>query len=227
MKASGRILAVTFDVGGTLIEPWPSVGHVYAQVAFEHGEPGADPELLNRRFAAAWKARSEGAEFNYSRASWSKLVSRTFRGMTAQVEEIKFFGALYDRFSRAEAWRIHDDVIPTLDALLTRGIKLALISNWDERLRPLMGRLRLDRYFDFMAISGEIGFHKPSSVIFNEAARKMGCPAENILHVGDSREEDLNGATGAGMRALHVNRTKAEVGPDTIRSLREIESWIE
>jgi phosphoglycolate phosphatase-like HAD superfamily hydrolase len=47
------IQAVTFDVGGTLIDPWPSVGHVYAAVAAEHGLTGVDPESLNVRFAAA------------------------------------------------------------------------------------------------------------------------------------------------------------------------------
>ena len=32
-----NVKAVTFDVGGTLIEPWPSVGHAYAEVAQRHG----------------------------------------------------------------------------------------------------------------------------------------------------------------------------------------------
>ena len=42
------IRAVTFDVGGTLIEPWPSVGHVYAEVAAQHGWAGLSIEALNR-----------------------------------------------------------------------------------------------------------------------------------------------------------------------------------
>ncbi len=43
-----RIRAVTFDVGGTLIEPWPSVGHVYAEVAARHGVAAIDVATLNQ-----------------------------------------------------------------------------------------------------------------------------------------------------------------------------------
>ena len=67
-----NIQAVTFDVGGTLLEPWPSVGHVYAEVAQRHGLPGADAAKLAEQFAAAWRARRG---FDYSRAAWSELGS--------------------------------------------------------------------------------------------------------------------------------------------------------
>jgi hypothetical protein len=57
-------------VGGTLIEVWPSVGHVYAEVAARHGVDGLSAELINRRFAAAWKA---ARQFDYSRSDWAGL----------------------------------------------------------------------------------------------------------------------------------------------------------
>ncbi len=44
MKAEARIRTVTFDVGGTLIRPWPSVGHVYAETAAGHGVKRISPE---------------------------------------------------------------------------------------------------------------------------------------------------------------------------------------
>src|SRR5262249_44700851 len=49
------VRAITFDVGGTLIQPWPSVGHIYAEVAAHHGRRDISVEALNRQFAAAWK----------------------------------------------------------------------------------------------------------------------------------------------------------------------------
>ena len=48
-----QVRAVTFDVGGTLIKPSPSVGDIYAEVAARHGRKKVSPETLNRRFAAA------------------------------------------------------------------------------------------------------------------------------------------------------------------------------
>src|SRR5215475_3144489 len=137
--------AVTFDVGGTLIEPYPSVGHVYADVAARHGMPGLSPTELNHRFVVAWKNL---AEFDYSRAAWSRMVNATFAGLVRdqEVPSPSFFAALYDRFAEPTAWRVFDDVLPALESLTNRGVKLGLISNWDERLKPLLARLRLDRY---------------------------------------------------------------------------------
>ena len=70
MNSARPIRAVTFDVGGTLIQPWPSVGHVYAEVAALHGYRALDAEQLNRRFAAAWRQRTN---FAYARADWAAL----------------------------------------------------------------------------------------------------------------------------------------------------------
>src|SRR5262245_28296146 len=129
--------AVTFDVGGTLIEPYPSVGHVYADMAAKHGMPELSPAELNRRFVVAWKSL---AGFDYSREGWWRMVNATFAGLVRDQEAPSpaFFAALYDRFAEPIAWRVFDDVLPALESLTMRGLKLGLISNWDERLRPLL-----------------------------------------------------------------------------------------
>src|ERR1700704_702865 len=81
MTHLGHIQAVTFDVGGTLIKPWPSVGHVYAEVAARHGLEAASPEQLNRQFAEAWR---EFKNFNHGREEWAVLVDRTFAGVSEE-----------------------------------------------------------------------------------------------------------------------------------------------
>lgn len=59
------IQAVTFDVGGRLIEVWPSVGQIYAEVAARNGVKGLSAGLLDWRFAAAWRAAKR---FSHSRS---------------------------------------------------------------------------------------------------------------------------------------------------------------
>jgi dihydrofolate synthase/folylpolyglutamate synthase len=196
------IRAVTFDIGGTLIEPWPSVGHVYAEVAARHGLAIA-PEALNRQFAAAWKRKKN---FGHGMSDWSNLVDETFAGLIADAPSQTFFGELYDQFARKEAWRIFDDAVPTLQELRRRGVKLAAVSNWDERLRPLLRALDLDRYFDTIVVSAEVGCAKPGAEIFRVAAGRLGLPPGRILHVGDSQVEDYEGAIAAGFQALLVQR---------------------
>ena len=206
-----KIKAITFDVGGTLIQPWPSVGHVYAEVAARHGLKNLSPEQLNARFKTAWRARPG---FAHSRNAWEELVNEVFGASTPTG----FFAELYERFATPDAWRIFDDVLPTLDALASREIKLAVISNWDERLRPLLRALKLDCYFEAFAISIEVGFPKPSPVIFEHAAAKLGPPPGSILHVGDSLEMDVQGARAAGFQALHIHR-HAQASSHAIPSL--------
>ncbi len=217
------IRAISFDVGGTLLEPWPSVGQVYAEVAARCGVPHPDADALNRQFALAWMRK---AHFDYSESAWFQLVRESF-GASGSSLTPEFLTELYQRFGEPDVWKIYDDVLPTLDFLASEGIKLAAISNWDNRLRPLLQRLKLASYFEVIAVSGEIGFHKPSPVIFEQAVRQLGLPAQAVLHVGDSATEDVEGAQSAGLSALRVDRRGPipDADGDGIRSLRELEKW--
>lgn len=219
MNGRAHIRAVSFDAGGTLIEPWPSVGQVYADVGARFTEERLDAREINARFAAAWQAR--GSDFDYSRAAWAALVARTFMGSPLGADP-RFFHELYEHFALPAAWRIYDDVLPALRALGARGLKLAVVSNWDDRLRPLLERLGLRRHFDVIVVSGEVGVHKPEPGIFAHAARQLGVPCETILHVGDSESEDVQGARAAGWRAVRLRRQAPARPPDQIASLEDL-----
>ncbi len=219
MSAGSDIRAVSFDVGGTLIEPWPSVGHVYAEVAVEFGITGIEPEALNRQFAAAWKARRS---FDYSRDAWRDLVNHSFAGLCTAPPSRACFDAMYDVFATTKPWRLFDDVLPTLDAVKARDWKLAIISNWDERLRPLLVELKLMDKFDAVVISHEAGCTKPAPQIFHRAAAELGLPASAVLHIGDSREEDYHGARAGGMKALLLDRHSGQVDETSVHSLAAV-----
>lgn len=216
MHRLNGIAAVTFDVGGTLLAPQPSVGAVYARVAARHGHPDCSPGTLDRRFREAWQR--SGGSFHQSRSNWERLVDEVFAGLVDPPPSQSFFPQLYAEFARPTAWHIFEDVIPTLEALAGRGLDLGVISNWDERLRPLLKALRLDRYFASITVSCEAGFAKPSPVIFEEALRSLGQPAAAVLHVGDSLIDDFAGATGAGLAALHLRRD----APSADRQIRTL-----
>jgi putative hydrolase of the HAD superfamily len=209
--------AVSFDVGGTLIRPHPSVGHVYAEVAARFGAPHLSPDVLNDRFAHAWKSFTG---FDYTRIHWEKVVDHTFAGLIPSSTAL--FPALYERFGQADAWHVFDDVRPTLDLLKSFGVRLAIISNWDERLRGLLQELELQSYFETCVISCEVGVTKPSPALFHQAAQRMGIPLRSLLHVGDSDELDRKAAHAAGAMGVLLQRESMQIAPDTIRSLTEL-----
>jgi putative hydrolase of the HAD superfamily len=213
------IRGVSFDAGFTLLEPRGSVGQVYAEVAAEHGFPGLSPELLTRRFRAAWRARPD---FSHSRAEWAELVEATFHGLTPIPPSQTFFGAIYRRFAEAKAWQVYPDVGPALRALKQRGLKLAVISNWDLRLRPLLQQLGLLHEFDAVVVSCECGFAKPCPAIFALAARQLSLSPREILHVGDERKCDFRAARVAGFQARHLVREARRTAAAQIASLRAI-----
>lgn len=218
-----RIQAVSFDAGGTLIEPCPSVGEIYAEMAGRFGMKDLSADWLNRQFAAVWKAKGD---FDYSTEAWYGVIRHTFAERAVELPS-GFYPALYERFTDPGVWHVFEDVRPTLDVLASQGIPLAVVSNWDPRLRPLLKDLRLAGYFDTIVPSCEIAFHKPSEVIFQVLVRRLGLPAEEILHVGDHYREDVEGARSAGLQALQLARQADGQWPDRIRSLLELPALIE
>jgi putative hydrolase of the HAD superfamily len=173
---------------------------------------------LDARFAQAWRAKGE---FDFSHEAWFALVRTTF-GEQARELPGEFFPAVYARFAEPDVWRVFDDVVPTLDALATHGVKLAVVSNWDERLRPLLAALRLESFFDAIVVSCEAHFAKPSPVIFQMVERRLAMPLANVLHVGDSLAEDVAGARGAGMQARLLRRGESAVRGEKIASLLDL-----
>ena len=222
MTSPSSIRAVTLDVGGTLIEPWPSVGHVYAEVASRHGL-AVSPEVLNRQFVSAWKAKKD---FFHTRSGWSDLVDQTFAGLAETPPSRTFFAALYEAFAAPSAWRIFVDVLPCLEELRRRRLKLGAISNWDERLRPLLQKLQLDVWFDAIVISVEAGRSKPDAAIFQRAAGQLEVDPASILHIGDSGWEDMEGARAAGFQSLLIRRGEPAIPNRQISSLTEVLAWL-
>jgi putative hydrolase of the HAD superfamily len=208
------IEAVTLDAAGTLVEPWPSVGDVYARVAEECGIGPVSPGELNRRFRKAWKAKQG---FDYSRIAWRKMVEQTFAGLAPLKPA--FFEHLYEEFAQPRCWRVYDDVAPALESFRARGLKLAVISNWDERLRPLLTQMGLAPYFEAIVISAELCVHKPDRAIFEHAADALKTQSGKILHVGDSSEEDFVGAQAAGFQAILLERDKPYAAVSSLADL--------
>ena len=213
-----NVKAVTFDVGGTLIEPWPSVGHAYAEVAQRHGVE-VEPDVVTGQFVKAWQARGD---FAYTKDAWATIVDQSFDGLTTTLPSRAFFDELYDEFATSKPWFIYPDVIASLAALKKRKMRMAVISNWDDRLRVLLESLELAHEFEVIIVSAEVGFTKPSPEIFRSAAEALQLPPEDILHVGDSEKEDHQGALAAGFQSRWLCRDSAEPTGHSITSLEDL-----
>ncbi len=221
------VKVVFFDAAGTLFHVRGSVGQIYAEVAREFGVR-ADPSALHKSFLRAFREHSErgfpderrrdlrAAE----RAWWASVVREAFGASMPEQTLPAYFDRVYELFRSACAWELYPDSRPALEELRTRGFRLAVISNFDSRLQDVLANLGVASCFEKVFISWRVGAAKPAAAIFRYALRIMGIRAHEAAHVGDSPEEDVAGALGAGLRAVLLDRTGAlEVPPGGSRVL--------
>jgi putative hydrolase of the HAD superfamily len=114
--------------------------------------------------------------------------------------------ALRNAFRHREAWEVFDDVVPTLEALRTDGVRLGVVSNWDSRLPSVLERLGLAAFFGTITVSSVEGVEKPDPRIFERALGRLGASAPSSIYVGDLPEIDLEGARAAGLFGVLVDR---------------------
>jgi putative hydrolase of the HAD superfamily len=220
------VTAITFDAGGTLLHPHPSVGLVYREVAARHGRD-YDTDELETRFRAAFKSVSKDPRVldpeARERDFWSRVVRETIPPDRKAPDDFDaFFAELFESFAHASRWRVFPQAEKTLGLLAARGYRLGVLSNWDRRLRTVLAETGLERYFHAVLISSEVGVEKPDAGIFRAAERALGAKPSACLHVGDSRKHDLEGAHAAGWKALLVRHEDGARDPHEISFLPDL-----
>jgi HAD superfamily hydrolase (TIGR01509 family) len=105
-----------------------------------------------------------------------------------------------------EPWIPYDDAVPVLEALRSRGIRTALVSNVGVDIRVVLDRAGMSGLLDAVVLSYEAGVVKPDATIFSQALEAIGVAPERALMVGDSWRDDA-GAAGLGIRTLLLPRT--------------------
>jgi HAD superfamily hydrolase (TIGR01549 family) len=94
---------------------------------------------------------------------------------------------------------LFDDVLPTLQALQDRNLKLGILSNHSSSVRSTIDQLLGSVIPQTqITISEEVGVHKPGKTIFKRAAGKLRQKPANCLYVGDNLEVDAKAAVQQG-----------------------------
>jgi putative hydrolase of the HAD superfamily len=208
-----RAKAITFDATGTLIHS-PRRVEIYAEVLGRHGVP-APPAEVRRLMAVVWQELDCRAEIGRDRFSahpegprgwWRRFLERLVEHLGASPPGPFAAAELYHRFGEAAAWEVYPEVPAALAELAGRGFALGVVSNWDERLAPLLGALGLGEHLSAVVASAEVGVEKPDPRIFLAALARLGVEPREAVHVGDRRRDDVEGAQAAGMGALHLVR---------------------
>lgn len=124
-------------------------------------------------------------------------------------EAVADVGQSIDRTFLESPPQVIDGVYEALDALKSKGMKLALISNTGftspEMYHRWFSEIGLLDYFDHMAFSNGSAAAKPSPHIFNPVLESLGIEAGQAIHVGDNLYTDVAGAAALGMRTAWIS----------------------
>jgi putative hydrolase of the HAD superfamily len=205
--------AVFFDVGNTLIYPYPSVSHVVREVLADEGHihdlttidaymPLVDAyyEDRYRTDDTFWTDECETSQV------WIGMYSLLCRKLGIEDGAERIARRVYDEFGEPARWSAYEDVEPAFARLRARGISLGIISNWDSRLEGLLGGLGLASYLETVVSSASVGLHKPDPRIFELACERLGVSVQDAAHVGDHQYADIVGASAAGMTPVLIDR---------------------
>ena len=201
---------ITMDLFETCICIRPSLSHHYLRIAKKYGLD-LNEEKVEENFRSVYtRFKRYYSHFYYdpktSKDWWHRVAYQTiYLSNSADTDTAlinKVSVELYEEFKTTRCWRVFPDAIHFLEYCLNRGMPVAGLSNFDNRLSPLLFNLGLTKYFLFVLSLA----NKPDTKYFKLALEKAGYEPSDSCHVGDSIREDCVPALYLGMRSVLIRR---------------------
>jgi putative hydrolase of the HAD superfamily len=197
--------AVLFDVDFTLSRPGPELGpEGYRRVGERHGLT-LDPSRYEQARLDAIGELQRRRELVHDSEVWVAFTERIVVGMGGDVARSRACAAeMVREWERHENFTLYEDALPVLEELRAHGLRLGLVSNGERDLEEFVAHHRLE--VDVAVGSKAHGVRKPDPSIFVAALARLDVTPEDAAMVGDSPEDDVEGARALGMRALLLDR---------------------
>lgn len=221
-----RLQAVSFDLDDTLWDIAPVIsGAEHAMYGFlQQNYPRVTRRhsLESMRDCRA-RIALDRPEMRHD-FTWLRLEALRRHASEAGYPESMAEDAFEIFFAARNEVRLHEDVVPALEWLSSRGLRLFVITNGNADL----ARIGIAKYFERVVHARVAGALKPDVAIFSGLLAAVGLDPPAIAHVGDDPHADMRGARAAGMRTVWLNRRGArwpadESDPDhVIGSLSEL-----
>jgi putative hydrolase of the HAD superfamily len=217
--------AVVFDVDFTLARPGPDLGpEGYRALGRRHGLE-LDPARYEEARAAAFAEVKRHPELDHDEEIWVLFTERIIRGMGGEGDTYAAAVEMESRWAQSVHFELYDDALPVLDFLRDRGFKIGLLSNSSRDLNEFVTHHSLRA--DAVLTSHAHGKTKPHESIFRAMLDLLGvAPAEAVM-VGDTVDDDIEGARAVGMRAVLLDREGRYPGVEgRLDDLRELPAML-
>lgn len=204
-RSTMDIRAVLFDLDFTLAKPGPDLGpEGYARLGRRFGLE-LDPTRYKEARAEAVEGLQKHPDFRHDEEIWVAFTERIIRGMGGDSERAYECAVEMTRaWEHAHNFDLFDDAMPVLAELRRHGLKLGLVSNTGRDVDEFLAHHSIE--VDAALSSRVHGKVKPHPTIFLAVLQRLDVEPWNAAMVGDSFEDDLQGARALGMRAFLVDR---------------------
>jgi putative hydrolase of the HAD superfamily len=200
-----KLRAVLFDVDFTLCRPGPELSpERYARIAIRHGVTLDVTRYHDAREAATLNLKRH-PELLHDDTIWHRFTEEIFIGMGGPEEIASECATEIEQgWEVSENFELFEDALPVLEELRAAELGIGLVSNGIRDLAEFVVHHRLE--VDAIVGSRAHGFVKPHPTIFQAALDQLGVGTTQAVMVGDSLEEDVEGARALGMRAILIDR---------------------
>ena len=221
-----------FDIDNTLLDFSTASEQSFFKTLASHKVHGThEMHAVYKKVNAQVWDDFENNKIDALKLRWLRF-EKFFQAIDIRPCSPKLFGQQYlqnlVQFSEA-----YSGVIPLLEKLKS-NYRLSVITNGlKEVQRPRLTKLGLDKYFDSIIVSDEIGVAKPHKAFFDHTYNSIPDPPskDKILVIGDSLNSDILGGNNFGVKTCWVNkngRTKDHIIPvHEISSVLELENILE
>ena len=204
--------AVVFDVDFTIARPGPDLGpEGYRRLGARYGLD-LDPARYDDARRAALADLHRHPELDHDEEVWVRFTQRIVEGMGGDGDTYGCAVEMTRAWEHAHHFDLFDDVLPTLAWLRGRGLRLGLLSNTARDLDLFVAHHGLS--VDAVLTSRLHGKTKPHEAIFLRMLELLGVSPGEAAMVGDTLEDDVEGAIAVGMRAVLVDRDGRYPGRD-------------
>ena len=197
--------AVLFDVDFTIAKPGPDLGPEGYRRLGERFGLDLDPERYAEARAHAVGTVERHPELDHDEEVWVLFTEQIIRGMGGNTDRAYECAVEMTRaWEHAHNFEIFEDVLPTLAELRAHGLKIGLVSNTGRNLDEFVAHHGLE--VDAAVSSGAHGKTKPHPTIFLSALKRLVVEPADAVMIGDSIEDDVEGAKAVGMRGFLLDR---------------------
>lgn len=212
---------VTFDAFDTLIALEPPVPRLTAALArVGHPQPaGAVAAALTREIRFYLEHHMRGSD----PAALAALRRDAAAVLAEALDDPPPLDMLTEIMVASLRFRLFADTAVALDLLRSRGVRLAVVSNWDCSIGEVLTGLGVANRFEVIVSSAVVGVAKPGAEPFHAALEQMGVtPSPEVFHCGDQVAVDGHGARAAGLTPVIVERERATAGDAEAAGYRRV-----